>query len=142
MNTPAPLACTRRNRIASFLLGFFPVWLSASAVFAQAVSSTQPPTATDASATAAEVVELSPFAVLADGNDSYTALNTNSVTRFRAELAKLPVTADVFTEKFMEDIAALSIEEMVIEYGTGTGVGGANPSGRPRRTGRATRLPM
>jgi outer membrane receptor for ferric coprogen and ferric-rhodotorulic acid len=87
------------------------------------------PVSTDPRGRTEELVELSPFTVISDGSDSYTALNTNSVTRFRAELAKLPVTADVFTERFMEDIAALSIEEMVIEYGTGTGVGGANPSG-------------
>ncbi len=78
---------------------------------------------------ATETVELSPFEVKADMADSYTALNTNSVTRFRAELAKLPVSADVFTETFMEDVAAVSIEEMVVAYGTGTGVGGSNPEG-------------
>ena len=73
------------------------------------------------------MVELSPFAVVADASDSYQALNTNSVTRFSAELSKLPVSADVFTETFMDDVAAISLEEMVANYGTGTGFGGSNP---------------
>jgi outer membrane receptor protein involved in Fe transport len=87
---------------------------------------------TSASASGAkdeEVVELSPFMVESAGADSYTALNTNSVTRFRAELSRLPVSADVYTSKFIEDTASTSIEEMVVEYGTGTGIGGNNPEG-------------
>ncbi|MDQ5979486.1 MAG: hypothetical protein QG602_2460, partial [Verrucomicrobiota bacterium] len=119
-------ASSRRFLRASFLLPF----AAALAGWPDLVGQTSRPASSPASpAPGEEVVQLSPFTVTADGSDSYTALNTNSVTRFRSELAKLPVSADVFTEKFMEDIAALSIEDMVVEYGTGTGIGGANPSG-------------
>jgi outer membrane receptor protein involved in Fe transport len=135
---PSRFCVSTRRRFRQFSLASL-VTL-APAVFAQVAN---PPPATAPAAPAADrpvagqpvapmkedVVELSPFTVSVDGSDSYTALNTNSVTRFRQELAKLPVSADVFTEKFMEDIAAVSIEEMVVEYGTGTGVGGSNPSG-------------
>lgn len=121
---PSPLP--RRRLVVSLL----PAGLLALSTL---VAQTVPPAPADARGEAKndkeEVMELSPFTVTADGSDSYTALNTNSVTRFRTELAKLPVSADVFTEKFIEDIAAVSIEDMVVEYGTGTGVGGNNPEG-------------
>lgn len=122
---PASLAALA-SRLAAACLCLSPL---AAQTVAPAPAPAPAPVSTDPRGRTEELVELSPFTVISDGSDSYTALNTNSVTRFRAELAKLPVTADVFTERFMEDIAALSIEEMVIEYGTGTGVGGANPSG-------------
>lgn len=107
--------------------------LATGVVLPRASAQTVPPPAANPSSTFAssdkEIVELSPFAVVASGIDSYSALNTNSVTRFSAELSKLPVSADVFTESFLDDIAAVSLEEMVVNYGTGTGVGGANPEG-------------
>jgi outer membrane receptor protein involved in Fe transport len=67
-----------------------------------------------------DVVELSPFEVRADQDNSYNALETNSITRFRTELYKLPVTAEVFTEAFMRDVAATNVEEMVMTYGGAT----------------------
>ena len=38
-----------------------------------------------------QTIQLNVFEVLADRDDSYGALNSNSVTRFNTELAKLPV---------------------------------------------------
>lgn len=129
---PMPLFCSfppaaeTASACAARRLGFF-LALALPAVVLRAQQAPAAPTT--APAASEEVVQLSPFTVTVDGNDSYTALNTNSVTRFRSELVKLPVSADVFTEKFIEDIAATSIEDMVVEYGTGTGIGGANPEG-------------
>jgi len=76
------------------------------------------------------VLELNPFEVKAVKDDSYNALETNSLTRFRANLFKLPVTADVFTETFMRDIAATSVEDMIVTYGGAsiTSQDGANAS--------------
>lgn len=121
MKSATPRSFLHRNRLLSLAAAQF----ATSWVLAQNV-----PATTNSAADAAkqeQPVELSPFTVKADSADAYTALNTNSVTRFSAELAKLPVSADVFTETFMEDVAALSIEEMVVDYGTGTGIGGSNP---------------
>lgn len=125
-----------RSRLVRFTCVVASIALPACWPEAARAQSAPPPTPTAAaaaasarSAPASEIVELSPFAVTADAVDTYNALNTNSVTRFQTELAKLPVSADIFTETFMEDVAAVSLEEMVVNYGTGTGVGGANPEG-------------
>lgn len=122
MKTPRP------SLLVAAVVSLFP--LAALPALAQTAPA-RPVTTSPAAApkSSDEVVELSPFAVVASGTDSYSALNTNSVTRFSAELSKLPVSADVFTESFLDDIAAVSLEEMVVNYGTGTGVGGANPEG-------------
>ncbi len=64
-----------------------------------------------------QVVALNPFEVRAEQDNSYNALDTNSITRFSTDLYKLPVTADVFTETFMRDIAATTVEDMIVDYG-------------------------
>jgi hypothetical protein len=63
-----------------------------------------------------DTVALTPFEVRASSG-GYGALDSNSITGFRADLAKLPVTADIYTESFMQDIAATSVEEMIVQYG-------------------------
>lgn len=79
---------------------------------------TPAPSTERASADAGDkAVELTPFEVRAEQENSYNALETNSITRFRTELYKLPVTAEVFTETFMRDVAAVSVEDMVVTFG-------------------------
>lgn len=73
------------------------------------------------------VVELNPFEVQAASDNSYGALESNSLTNFRADLSKLPITADVFTKSFMDDVSATSVEDMIAEY-AGGGVSSSNPS--------------
>ncbi|HUR56432.1 MAG TPA: hypothetical protein VM029_01895, partial [Opitutaceae bacterium] len=53
-----------------------------------------------------ETVQLNVFEVSADRDDSYGALNSNSITRFNTELAKLPISADIYNEAFMRDVNA------------------------------------
>jgi outer membrane receptor protein involved in Fe transport len=103
---------------------------------APATTPTPPPApaTTPASAADEEIIELSPFTITADQSNSYTALNTTSVTRFRSELAKLPVSADVFTETFIDDVAATSIDQLIVDYGTGTGIGGNDAAGEADRS--------
>jgi outer membrane receptor protein involved in Fe transport len=104
--------------------------LSHQALLAQTAPTTStapaqpPPSAADE-----EVIELSPFTITADKSNSYSALNTTSVTRFNAELARLPISADVFTEAFMDDVGATSLDQLVVSYGTGTGIGGTDAAG-------------
>src|SRR5215510_3521200 len=63
-----------------------------------------------------EKIELSPFEVRTDRDTSYGALNSNSVTRFNTELDKVPISADIFTEQFMTDVGATSINELLSTY--------------------------
>lgn len=68
-----------------------------------------------------EAVELGAFEVRADSDQSYGALNSNSVTRFNAELSRLPVSADIFTETFMKDVGINTIEDLIMTYSAGAG---------------------
>lgn len=63
-----------------------------------------------------DLVKLNPFEVMGDRDTSYGALQSNSLTSFRLDLAKAPVTAQVFTQAFMDDVGATSIEEMLVGY--------------------------
>jgi outer membrane receptor protein involved in Fe transport len=63
-----------------------------------------------------ELVVLNTFEVSADRDNSYGALDSNSLAAFRMELAKVPATAEVFTQAFMDDIGATSIEEALTGY--------------------------
>jgi len=86
-------------------------------------------------APASEVVALNAFEVQADSDNSYGALNSASITRFNVEMDKMPVSADIFTETFMKDIAASSVEDVITGYSAGTGysdgAGAATTSTQP-----------
>ena len=60
--------------------------------------------------TSENTIVLNPFEVTQDADDSYGALNSNSITRFKTELDKLPVSADIFDQAFIKDVAATTIE--------------------------------
>lgn len=97
-------------------------WLAALPLFGQAVV---PPPASASSS--ADLIKLNPFEVTAEADRSYGALNSNSLTQFNVPLNKTPVSADIFTEEFMRDISATSIEEMLNGYGAGAGTVMSNP---------------
>jgi outer membrane receptor protein involved in Fe transport len=80
-----------------------------------------------------DVVELSPFVVEASRDDSYGAMNSNSITSFNTELEKLPISADVITKAFMDDTNSTTLENMLREYSAGAGTGSAagDPGGIP-----------
>ena len=67
--------------------------------------------------TADELVRLNPFEVHADADHSYGALDSNSVTAFRIALEKIPATTMAFTQTFMDDVAASSIQDVLILNG-------------------------
>ena len=75
------------------------------------------------------LIELNPFEVKAEKDNSYGTLNSNAVTQFKTPLNQVPVSADIFTESFMRDIGATSIEQMLLGYGAGGGTAMSNPSG-------------
>lgn len=104
--------------------------LAAAAVSASAQVAVPPPANTNPAAArkpGADLVTLNPFEVKAEADHSYGALNSNSLTQFNTELSKTPVSADIFTEEFMRDIAATSLEEMLNGYGAGAGTVMSNP---------------
>src|SRR5438876_420335 len=72
-----------------------------------------------------ETVQLSPFTVEATSDKSYGALNSNSITSFKAELEKLPISADVLTSTFMDDTNSTLLENMLRTYSAGAGTGSA-----------------
>ncbi len=108
----------------------FPLMLSFSpidsiAADAPANAAPAPNAASTANAPNDEVVMLSPFEVQADSDTSYGALQSNALTAFSVDLQKMPATAQVFTQTFMDDIAATSIEDMLVQY---SGTVGYNPN--------------
>lgn len=78
-----------------------------------------------ASAWSLEPIRLNPFEVRADPSSSYSALDSNAITTFRIDLTKLPATTSMFTQTFMDDVAATSIQDVIVDY---SGVVGADPN--------------
>ena len=85
------------------------------------------PAETKAAPPNTEVVTLNPFEVQADSGNSYSTLNSNSITRFNTELNKMPLSADIFDQSFMSDVAATSVETMLQTYSAGAGYSGNDP---------------
>ena len=116
MNSSAPARFTLLvQRSTFFTLGV----CAAVSVFAQ-TAPVVPPTSdvsTKPGNSRESPVELSPFEVREESDHSYGALNSNSITRFNTELARLPLSADVFTETFMNDIGVRTVEEMMLYIG-------------------------
>ncbi len=112
------------------LLALLASWLAAGAT----VDAQTPATAT--SVRHDEPIYLNPFLVESDRADSYNAINTNSITRFRTELKTIPISADIYTESFMQDLAVTDVESMLEQYSP-AGFGGANPSASGQGLGQA-----
>src|SRR4051812_16366896 len=106
----ASLTLDRRHhhRIVLVLIGAVLGAIGSSLVVAQ--------TATPPANSAEEAIRLNVFEVREDSDTSYGALQSNSLTAFRLDLAKTPATAQIFTQTFMDDIAATSIEEVLTGY--------------------------
>ncbi|HWA25015.1 MAG TPA: TonB-dependent receptor plug domain-containing protein [Lacunisphaera sp.] len=83
------------------------------------------PPARPAAALAPEVLQLSPFEVNVSQDRGYGALRSNSLTAFSMDLEKMPATAQVFTSTFIDDVAATSVQDVLVNY---TGLVGADPN--------------
>lgn len=104
------------------------VALTALALPLVAVAQAARPAPAPASATDGAAIVLSPFEVAADSDKGYGALNSNSITRFKVELEKMPVSADILNETFMNDVAAFGVESMLRDYAAGAGTYGGDPA--------------
>ena len=109
MKTPSNRQSFPLAVAAALLLG-----LSAPSSLAQATAPNAPKPAS--SDNKDEPVQLNAFEVRAETDNSYGALDSNSLAAFRMELAKSPATAEVFTQAFMDDIGANSIEDVLTGY--------------------------
>ncbi|MEN9632858.1 MAG: hypothetical protein RL077_1262 [Verrucomicrobiota bacterium] len=63
--------------------------------------------AAEAKKLAEDLVRLNPFEVKSASDNSYGALNSNSLTQFDAELKNVPVSTDIFTEDFIRDVGVV-----------------------------------
>lgn len=121
MNYPTHLHCRLLplGVVAAFLVS--PL---ASVLHAQAA----PATAAPKVPAKEETVQLNAFEVRADTDNSYGALDSNSLAAFRMELAKAPATAEVFTSAFMDDLGLTSIEDVLTGYAGTVTASSNNPN--------------
>jgi outer membrane receptor protein involved in Fe transport len=75
-----------------------------------------------------DIVRLNPFEVRATPDNSYGALDSNSLTAFRIDLNKLPVTTSIFSRLFIDDVAATTIEDVLVNYSGVVGPSPGNPA--------------
>lgn len=76
-------------------------------------------------------VYLNPFDVPAHRDHGYGALQSNSLTAFRASVQALPVSVELFTRDFMDDLAATSVENIIFNYGSTAGYNGSAANSAP-----------
>lgn len=69
------------------------------------------------------VFTLSPFSVDGSGDSGYRATSTLAGTRIRTEIKDIASSISVYTEEFLDDIAATNAEELLV-YSAGTEVPG------------------
>ncbi len=92
----------------------------------QQAAGNQNPAATSEAAKPAggdQVLRLDPFEVKTETDHGYSALNSNSVTRFNTEMSKVPMSADIFDQTFIKDVAATTVEGLIQAYSGGSGMG-------------------
>lgn len=73
-----------------------------------------------------EIVEMSPFTVLAEKDTGYVATDSLAGTRFRTPLKDIAASITVVTKDLMDDLAANTLEDLLV-YTAGTeimGIGG------------------
>lgn len=116
MNPPPPM----QTSPTSLHRGWFAALLAVLAAPALPAQTATPPPKE-------EPVLLSPFEVQEDKSNSYSTLNSNSITRFNTELGKMPLSADIFDQAFMNDVGATSVEDMLMTYSAGVGFSGNDP---------------
>jgi outer membrane receptor protein involved in Fe transport len=73
-------------------------------------------------------IVMDPFDVQVAADRGYSALNSNSITAFNTELKKLPISADILDQTFMDDTGASSVEALITGYSAGAGSSSPNPA--------------
>lgn len=115
MNASIPYPQARSARATAAVL----LCAAAVSAFGQAVPAASPK---PASGIEDKAVVLSPFEVTADAKDSYEALNLNSLTGVARDLSQLPISADIYTQQIMQDLAVTNVNDLLNNYVAGIGV--------------------
>jgi len=97
----------KRNPVIAFIVGIFAVATAPNS------SAQDNPQSSTAKSTADEVITLSPFVVNADNDRGYQAQNTLMGTRLNTSINDLGVTLTTITEKFWQDLAATSTNDLI-----------------------------
>lgn len=92
--------------LTAFLIG-----LHGNAGRAQSMPASANAAATDPAKAEEEAVVLSPFEVTASLDQGYAARETLAGTRFKSELKDVPSQVSIMTKEFLEDIAAVTMED-------------------------------
>jgi len=92
-----------------------------------ALRAADPAPAATATSASDKTVVLDPFEVSTTSDKSYGELNSNSITAFKTELDKMPVSADVFDQAFMNDTGLNSVESVLSLYSAGSGQFSSQP---------------
>lgn len=74
-----------------------------------------------------KVYELPAFAVSADPDDSYEALNTSSLSGTNKALERLPISAEIINQTLMSDLGTNDIKDLLNKYATGITPGENSP---------------
>jgi len=77
------------------------------------VTSTTTATTSGTAPASDEVVQMSVFSVNAEKDEGYQALNTASGSRINTALKDTPAAISVFTQQFLQDVGASTIEDML-----------------------------
>src|SRR5262245_61059263 len=101
---------TTTTTVAATVLAFA---ATCSAQVAPALPPTSPPNSES-------TVLLNPFEVQATAANSYTAMNSNSLTPFAVPLDRLPATADILDEAFLKDVDVKTVEAAIAAYDAGS----------------------
>jgi hypothetical protein len=114
-----PLAPTFASATASRLLSIFldTAFLAPLVLLTLHAQSAAPKPATAGVAAAADTVVLSPFEVMAEGNDGYDATNTNSLTGTNTSLNETPVDARILTKQMMTELGGGDIFKLLGDFG-------------------------
>ncbi|WP_414660800.1 TonB-dependent siderophore receptor [Horticoccus sp. 23ND18S-11] len=100
------LFAPHRTRLLAALATTLALLSSASLSRAQSAPAPSAP-----AAKADELIELSPFEIRENADDKWNASNTLLGNRTNQELLKVPVTVDVMTRDFMNDIGVFSMDD-------------------------------
>lgn len=119
----ASFSSVSRQLCACILLGVF---LNVKQGFGAQSASPEPASPKVAVPTTSETITLSPFEVEGKRDDnSYTTLNSNSITGFNVPLTKLPLSADIMDETFMKDVGIDDLNTMIRNYAAGASYEGS-----------------
>jgi iron complex outermembrane receptor protein len=118
-----------------------PLRLTLATLAVTSVLAAQPRPASTTSPDDAKVVQLDEFQVTSERDTTYRATNATAGTRLGTKIKDLPQSITVLTEDFLQDIAAINLED-ALAYVGGVSPGEAQPNGGDASTIRGYGSPF